>query len=53
MKTIFSICVIAGLSCFAMYKGIDGKCFAISIAAIAGLGGFTLRELWPKITMKQ
>lgn len=53
MKPILAMCLIAGLAALAIYKGIDGKIFAVSVAALSGLGGYTLRELWPKITMKQ
>ena len=44
MTTVVAILVIAGLSMFAMHKGIDGKVLAVTIAAIAGLGGYGVKE---------
>lgn len=46
MTTIVAILVIAGLSMFAMHKGIDGKALALTIAAIAGLGGYGIKEFF-------
>lgn len=46
--SIFAIVVIAVLELYALSKGINGKCLTMSIAAIAGVGGFTLRGVLPK-----
>ena len=37
--------LIAGLMGLAMLKGIDGKCLALSVALIGGLGGYGIREV--------
>jgi len=44
-KTIKTICAIFGiviLDGIALLSGIDGTLFALSIAALAGLAGYTL-----------
>jgi len=45
MISIIAILVIAGLSAFAMHKGIDGRGFALAIGLIGALGGAGVREI--------
>lgn len=45
---IAMIC-IAGLESIALCKGINGTLFALAIAAISGLGGYSIKELVNKI----
>jgi len=47
MISVFGICVIAVLTCFAMHKGVDGKAFALAVALIAGLCGYKLKDILP------
>jgi hypothetical protein len=44
-KVVTLVCIfsIVFLVSFALYKGIDGVALAVGIAAIAGLGGYTLK----------
>ena len=44
---ILAIIIIGGLEGIALYKGIDGKGLSVAIAAIAGLAGYKIRDLWP------
>lgn len=44
---IIAIVVIGGLEAIAIYKGIDGKALALTIAAIAGLAGYKLKDIFP------
>lgn len=44
---LIAIMAIGGLEGLAIYKGIDGKSLGIAIAAIAGLAGYKIRDLFP------
>jgi hypothetical protein len=46
--TVAAIAAIAGVTCFCVHHGIDHTLVKLGIAAIAGLGGFTLRGLFVK-----
>ena len=41
---VTAILCIAVLEFMALWRGIDGTYFGLVVAAIAGLGGFTLRH---------
>jgi len=41
------------LEYFAIQKGIDGTALALCIAAIAGLGGYGINEIYQKIRNKR
>lgn len=41
-RILFTMAVIGILEGYALSKGIDGHCLAISLAAISGLGGFAI-----------
>ncbi|MBA7637425.1 hypothetical protein ES703_45069 [subsurface metagenome] len=43
MKTIIAIIAIALLEGLAIWQGINGALFGIAIAAIAGLGGYSIK----------
>ena len=43
---MFAIGVIGSLEAFALSKGINGKVFMVAVAAIAGIAGFKIRELF-------
>ena len=45
---ILAIIIIGGLEALAMYKGVDGKGLALTIAAIAGLAGYKLKDIFPQ-----
>ena len=45
LLSLVAIGAITLLELVALWKGIDGKLFALAIAGIAGAGGFTLRSL--------
>ncbi len=51
MLTFYIAALIACLEAFALYKGINGTCFAMSMAALAGLGGFSLKGIFPDIKL--
>jgi uncharacterized membrane protein YgaE (UPF0421/DUF939 family) len=42
--TVTAIVCITVLEAIALYKGIDGSLMATVIAALAGLGGYTLAQ---------
>ncbi len=44
LVTITAILCITVLEAIALYKGIDGTLMATVIAALAGLGGYTLAK---------
>lgn len=44
VKIVAIVCVTAPIS-IALFKGVDGAFLALGIAAIAGLGGYTLRMI--------
>lgn len=44
-KTILAIIVIGALEFYALHKGIDGQCLAISFACIGGLAGYNLKKI--------
>jgi len=44
-KVISAIAAIVILEGIALFRGIDGAVFGLAIAAIAGLGGYTISEL--------
>lgn len=48
-KVITAIVGIVVIECVAMMNGINGTVMSLSIAAIAGLGGFELQKVLPKI----
>ena len=41
-------CLIFILEIIALWKGFDGTCLSIAVAAIAGLGGYGVRDLIEK-----
>jgi len=41
--TIAAIAAICVIECVALLKGVDGQLLSVVIAALAGLGGYTLR----------
>ena len=43
--TLVSICAIAIMAVFAVSNGIDGNVVYLAIVAVAGLGGYEVREL--------
>lgn len=43
--TLVAILSIAGLEALALHKGIDGQLFSLTLAAIAGIAGFNLRDI--------
>lgn len=45
MAPLLAMVVIGLLEAFAIHRGINGTLFSISVAAIGGLGGYTLRGL--------
>lgn len=47
MKAIAAIIAIALLEGNAIYNGINGAIFGIAIAAIAGLGGYIIKQKRP------
>ena len=47
MKAIVAIVAIVILEGYAIYSGINGAIFGIAIAAIAGLGGYVLKQKVP------
>ncbi|GAH21603.1 unnamed protein product [marine sediment metagenome] len=47
MKAIIAIVAIALLEGYAIYTGIDGALFGVAIAAIAGLGGYIIKQKAP------
>ncbi len=46
--TIAAIVCITVLEAIALYKGVDGTLMATVVAALAGLGGFTLAQATKK-----
>lgn len=44
-KVFTAIICITILEGIALWKGMDGAIFGIAIAAIAGLGGYTIRSI--------
>jgi len=42
---ILAILAIVGLEALALHKGMHGTSLAISIGAISGLGGYTVKRL--------
>jgi uncharacterized membrane protein YgaE (UPF0421/DUF939 family) len=46
--TVTAIVCITVLEAIALYKGIDGSLMATVIAALAGLGGYTLAQVTKK-----
>lgn len=49
-KTITAIGAIMVLEALALFTGHNGTMFTISVATIAGLGGYSLREAKEKLT---
>lgn len=47
MKTVAAIVVIGIIEAVALLQGIDGVMLSLAIAAIAGLGGYSLSEVLP------
>ncbi len=47
MKAIIAIIAIALLEGYAIYSGINGAIFGVAIAAIAGLGGYIIKQTRP------
>ncbi len=43
-KTIFAIAAIAVLEAIALWRGIDGAMFGAVIAAVSGLGGYSVSQ---------
>jgi len=46
--TVTAIVCITVLEAIALYRGIDGSLMATVIAALAGLGGYTLAQVTKK-----
>ena len=46
--TIYAIGAIFILEVIALYQGVNGSCLALSIAALAGLGGYEIGRLKKK-----
>ncbi|RLF32428.1 MAG: hypothetical protein DRN07_05090 [Thermoplasmata archaeon] len=49
MKAMVTVAAIAGIviiECKAIELGMDGMILSIVIAAISGLAGFNLRDIW-------
>jgi len=44
-KVVIAITAIVILEAIALFRGINGAVFGLAIAAIAGLGGYTISEL--------
>lgn len=44
-KVLIAIICIAVLEGIALWRGMDGAIFGLAIAAIAGLGGFTIGQI--------
>lgn len=44
-KVLAAIICITILEGIALFRGIDGAVFGVAIAAIAGLGGYTISQL--------
>lgn len=51
LTPLFAMMLIAILSMIAVMQGINGVNLALSIGAIAGLGGYSIKELleWLKV----
>jgi len=47
-KVLVAIVGLVILECVAMFNGINGTVFSVVIAAIAGLGGYSLRPVVDK-----
>ncbi|MDD5092788.1 MAG: hypothetical protein PHV74_00180 [Dehalococcoidia bacterium] len=45
LPTVTAIAAIVIMECVAMCNGIDGKVLTLSVAAVAGLGGFKLNDV--------
>jgi len=45
--------LIAGLEVFAIYKGMNGTTLSLSIAGIAGLGGYGVRQVIESVIKKE
>jgi hypothetical protein len=50
LPVLFAEVCIAMLGIIALTRGIDGAIFATTIAAIAGLGGYSIRSTKPPTT---
>ncbi|RLJ01537.1 MAG: hypothetical protein DRP08_05400 [Candidatus Aenigmatarchaeota archaeon] len=48
ITAVFAIAGIVVLELYALSKGLDGKLFGLVIAAIAGLGGYSLGAMIKK-----
>ena len=46
---IVAMVCITGLEVLAMFKGINGITFSLCVAAVAGLGGFKVKDVVDKI----
>lgn len=44
VASIVAMVCIAALQLFAIYKGVDSNFFWLSVAAIAGLGGYVVNQ---------
>ena len=49
MATIYIASIIGCLEAYALSKGINGTCLTVSMAALAGLGGFSLKGIFPDL----
>lgn len=50
--TLWAIAGIVTIELFAMAHGMNGKCLALSIGVLGGLGGLTARDVIQFITGK-
>lgn len=48
LPSSFAVAVIGALEAYALSKGINGVALTSSIAAIAGVAGFKLRDVFTK-----
>jgi len=52
-KTITAIGAITVLEAIALFQGVNGTQFSLALAAIAGLGGFYIRETVQKLGLNK
>jgi len=47
-KVTYAMAGLVIIECVALFNGIDGTLMAVVIAAIAGLGGYSLAKIKPE-----
>lgn len=45
---ISAIAAITGIELFALSQGVNGQLMTLTVAAIAGLGGYKIKDLLPR-----